>query len=154
MDALVQRHEVDAALDPVTESRELVALFVSRARGGEAGCFGLEHRAHLGDPREIADIDAGDEHTATRKDLDQLLLREPAERLAHRRPSDAKALDESPLVDQRTRRQLQRDDQVADRDVGALGKRGSLQCGGQHNRYITHILTTARLVFPSPNPEV
>ena len=50
-------------------------------------------------PREVAHIDAGHEHAATGEDLDQLLLREAPQRLAHRCSPDAEGLDQLPLVD-------------------------------------------------------
>ena len=105
VDALVEAHEVDAAAaDLLGQPPELRALLVGRPLGGAAGSLRLERLAHLGDVREVADVDAGDEHPAAREHLDELLLGEPAQRLADGSPADAEALHEPPLVDERTRR--------------------------------------------------
>ncbi len=60
---------------------------------------------------------------AARVDLDEPLLREPAERLAHRRPADAELRRQRRLADRRARRQLERDDQLADREVRLVRER-------------------------------
>jgi len=93
---------------------------------------------------EIPHVHARHEHAAAGEDLDELLLREAAQRLAHRRPADAEALDERPLVDQGSRGKLKGDDQLADRDVGAVGERGSL-----HRALHTDILLICRWLPPA-----
>ncbi len=107
MDALVDVHQVGAPHDRAAELGELVALVLGRALGGEARRLRLERLAHLGDARKVAYVDIRDEHAAARKHLDQLLVCQPAERFAHRRTTDAEPLDERPLVDHGTRRQLE-----------------------------------------------
>ena len=90
------------------------------ALGREPRRLALEHEPHLGEPRDVADVDAGDEDPAPRKDLDELLAGEVAERLADRRPPHAEPLHQLALADDRARRELERDDQLADRVVRAV----------------------------------
>ena len=104
VDPLVEAHEVGAARDLVAERGELVALLVGRALGGEPGGLGLERGAHLRDAGEVAHVDAGHEHAAAGEDLDELLLREPPQRLPDRRAAEAEVWRiSSPLVDHRSR---------------------------------------------------
>ena len=77
------------------------------ALGGEPRRLGLERGRTSRDAGEIAHVDARHEHAAAREDLDELLLREPAQRLPHRRAPDAELLDQLPLVDQRARCELE-----------------------------------------------
>ena len=107
MDSFVEPHQVRATLDLVAEVGEPVPLLVGCALGGEPCGFGLERGTHLRDACQIPDVDAGHEHAAAGEDLDELLLREPAQRLPHRRPAEAEPLHQLPLVDHRPGRELE-----------------------------------------------
>ena len=107
VDLLVEPHQVGAALDPAAERGELVALLVGRTLRREAGRLRLEGEPHLRDPREVADVDVRHEHAAAREHLHELLLREPAQRLPHGRPSEAEPLHQLALVDHRPGRKLE-----------------------------------------------
>ena len=114
-----------------TASSSSSALISSRSdpRGplrGEPRRLGLEHRPHLAEPREVADVDRRHEHAAPRVDLDEPLEREPAQRLPHRRAADAEPRGQLGLLDRGARRELQRDDQLAQRVVGPVGERRDL----------------------------
>src|SRR5262245_17016814 len=90
------------------------------ALGGEARSSALEHHAHLRQRGEVAHLDARDEHAAPGMHLDEVLPRELAQRLAHRCAADLEPRHQRPLVDERTGRQLERHDQLADPVVGAI----------------------------------
>ena len=95
VDALV---EVDQAALVARRPRELgeqrpasarsaaVRRSAASARGGR-----LERAPHLGQAGQVADVDRRDEHAAAREDLHQPLVRERAQRLADRRPAEARA---------------------------------------------------------------
>ena len=74
---------------------------------------------------EIAHVHLRHEDAAPREHLDEALLREPAERLPHRRAPDAELLGQLGLADDGAGRQLERDDQLANRVVRAVGERHS-----------------------------
>ena len=90
--------------------------------------------------REVADVDRRDDDAAPRIDLDELLLRERAQRLAHRRAPEAEPLHQLALADRGTRRELEGDDQLPDAVVRPLterqrrvgrGCKDGARCGGQ-----------------------
>ena len=80
VDALVEIHQVAVVPPPSgPEHREQVAQLVEVDLGRPLGCkprgLGLEHRAHLAEPGEIAHVDGGHEDAAPREHLDEPLLR-------------------------------------------------------------------------------
>ena len=82
---------------------DLVQIGLRRPLRRQPRGLGLEHRAHLAEPREVAHVDGRDEDPAPRIDLDEPLLREPAQRLAHRRAADAEPRRQLRLVAPRSR---------------------------------------------------
>ena len=122
LDERVVRAAVDVPVDPLVEldQRPLVAavgdarqlgeertgdLAVVRARalGREAGREALEHDPGLGERGEVADVDRRDDDAAPGIDLDELLLRERPQRLAHRRAPEPEPLHQLALADRRAR---------------------------------------------------
>ena len=115
LEQVVVRGGVDRAMDPLVEAHQVAAAarsrspraasssrsLVGRALGGEPRGLRLECGAHLRDAGEVAHVDAGHEHPAAREDLDELLLGEPPQRLPDGGPSDAEALHQLSLVDER-----------------------------------------------------
>ena len=114
LEEVVVRRAVDGAVDPLVEAHQLAAAGVELGEQARASssrsasvarsaasraASGSSTAAHLGEARELAHVDAGHEHPAARVDLDEPLLGEPPERLAHRRPADLEPLDQLPLVD-------------------------------------------------------
>ena len=105
---------------------------LGRTFRGETGRLRLEHGPDLAEPRQVTDVDGRDHHSAPRVDLDQLLLREPTQRLAHGRAADPEPLDELRLLHQRSGRELQRHDQLAKLEVRLVGeRRGPAEPGAQ-----------------------
>ncbi len=99
------------------------AVGVVRALGREPRSEALEPDPGLGEQRQVADVDGRDDDAAARVHLDELLLREGAERLAHRCPPEPEPLHQLPLADRCAGGELERDDQLTDRVGGALGER-------------------------------
>ena len=91
--------------------------------GREPRRLALEHEPHLGKTRDVPDVDPGDEDPATREHLDELLPGEVAERLAHRCPPHPEPFHQLALAHDRPGRELERDDQLADRVVRPVGER-------------------------------
>ena len=83
-------------------ARDLAVVGV-RALGGEARGEALERDPRLGQQREVADVDGRDDDAAAGVDLDELLLRERAERLAHRRAAEPEPLHQLALADRGAR---------------------------------------------------
>ena len=134
LDERVVRAAVDVAVDALVEldQRPLVA------GRGDAGQLGEERARDRRGPRrsrarrrsraaklssasrasesdgEVADVDRRDDDAAARVDLDELLLRERAQRLAHRRAPEPEPLHQLALADRRAGRELERDDQLTD----------------------------------------
>ena len=108
VDPLVEIHELArAGVELVEEAREHVAVGAGRALGGEACGLGLEHEPHLGEPGELANVDAGDEHAAARIDLDEPFLGQAPERLADGCSTDPEPLDQLAFVDHRAGGELE-----------------------------------------------
>ena len=108
MTPLVELHQFAAArLELREQPGEGVAVGLGRPLGCEARRLGLEHEPHLREPRQLAYVDARHEHAPARVHLDEPLVGESPEGLADRRPPDPEPLDQLPLVDQRTRSQLE-----------------------------------------------
>ena len=101
---------------------QLGALGVGDPLGGAVRGVPLELRAHVGDVREVGDVDLRGERAAAREHRDEVLEREPLDRLAHRRAAHLELAAEQVLVDRRARRDPQRDDPVAQLDVRAIGQ--------------------------------
>src|SRR5665213_602563 len=156
LEQVVVRGAIHGAVNPLVELHQLAIVATARGElleqlddlrpvgvgrplGGEPCGLWLEHRAHLGEARELAHVDAGHEHPPPRIDLDEPFLGQPAERLAHRCSPDSEPLHQLPLVDHGTRSELERDDQVADRVVRLLGQRDGLD-RARHS----HILVISR----------
>ena len=68
-------------------------------------------------------VDARHEHPASREHVDELLAGEVAERLAHRRPPEAEPPISSRSLTTDARREVERDDPLADRVVRLVGER-------------------------------
>ena len=92
---------VDVAVDPLVEIDQRALVVLARRllelveqHGTLSAVFGrrpvccqprgerLEHEAHFGQTREVADVDAGDEDAPPREHLDELFPGERAERFA------------------------------------------------------------------------
>ena len=120
-----------SSCSPVREVRELVEQAVDlgsvglgrAARRRVALRTRLERRPHLREAAEILDLDARDEHPATRVHVDEPLVGEALECLTNRRPAGRETLHQRPLTDDRARLELERDDQLTDRKVRALALR-------------------------------
>ena len=110
-------------VEPVEQVVDLGAVGLGEPFGGESRADGLERGPYLGEAAEILDLDARDEHPATRVHVHEPLVREALERLANRRPTGLESLHQCPLADDRARLELERDDQLADREIGALALR-------------------------------
>ena len=116
---VLEGHAARLAAERATEDdqRELALVVRGCALGGEAGGVSLQDLADLRQAREVADVDARHEHPAAWIDLDELRLNEHPYGLADRCPSHAELLHQLRLVQDRTRRKLERDDHVPDRVV-------------------------------------
>ena len=142
LDERVVRAAVDVAVDALVEldqrplvarvgdagqlgeerARDLAVVGV-RALGGEARGEALERDPRLREQREVADVDGRDDDAAPGIDLDELLLRERAQRLAHGRAPEPEPLHQLALADRGARRELEGDDQLTDAVVGLLAER-------------------------------
>jgi hypothetical protein len=71
------------------------------------------------------DVDAADEGGVLRKDVDQPFLAQLDQRIAHRCLADAEALGQLGPRQHRARRQLQRQDALAQRVVGSAARPGA-----------------------------
>ncbi len=111
-------------MSSIVVSRSTIGGALGRETCGEA----LEHGAHLREHSEIEHVHVRDEDAAPRVDLDQALALEPLERLPHRRSPDAEPLLQLPFADDRAGCELERDDELADREVRAVAER--LRLGG------------------------
>ena len=100
-----------------------LAVVGVRTLGGEARSEALERDSRFREEREVADVDRGDDDAAPRIDLDELLLRERAQRLPHRCAPESEPLHQLALADRGTRCELEGDDQLPDAVVGALTER-------------------------------
>ena len=105
-----------------TSASSSLALVGREALGGAARGVPLELHAHVGDRREVGDVDLRGEGAAARIDRDEALERQALDRLAHRRAAHLELAPERVLVDRRARRDGQRDDAVAQLGVGAIGE--------------------------------
>ena len=131
---------VGTAVDPLVEGDQLPLVAQRRVElgqqrvdrdevgvgsslGREARALGLEDAANLGEAREVARVDAGDEDAAAREDLDETVVLQHPEGVADRRPPEIDALDQVTLVDRAAGPQLERDDQLADAKVRLVGER-------------------------------
>jgi hypothetical protein len=117
---------------------ELVALRRRQPLRRPVGRVALELDPHVGDVREVGDVDLGRERAAPRIDGDEVLEREALDRLAQRRPPDREVAPDRLLVDRRARRDRERDDLVAQLHVGAVGEqtaRSRPRPGGSTHRY-------------------
>ena len=109
---------------------------------------------HLAEAREISHVDGRDEHAAAGIDLDELLLRQPAQGLAHGRATDPEALDQLRARSRsRARRKLQRDDQLADREVRLVGERRPSPAGGIRGRAMPALATEIYYSYPRVDRE-
>jgi formate--tetrahydrofolate ligase len=144
LEKVVVSTAVDRAVDALIEiDQRLVVARLARAEliqqlaqsikiklrgplGRQARRLGLEHRPNLAEARQISHVDGRDEDAAAGIDLDELLLRQATEGLAHGGATDLEALDQLPFVHDRARRKLERDDQLANRKERLIGKRQAL----------------------------
>ena len=81
-----------------------------RPLSGEPNREHFQLDANLENFLQVAHIQVGDDHAASRQDDDQIFERQPLQRLTDRRPTQAELGDQPGFVDQRGRRKLQRDD--------------------------------------------
>ena len=132
VDALVEAHvgvDPERALDRDelgVEPRGARAVGVGHAPGRQPRRLRLELRAHLGDVDDVGRVDVRDVGARARADLDEALEREPLDRLAERRPAEAEVAHELLLAQRGPRREAQRDDEVAHRDVGPIGDQAAV----------------------------
>ena len=109
-------------VDPGQQPLELLPTGGREALRRAVGGVALELLAHVGDVREVGDVDLGGERPAAREHRDEVLEREPLDRLAHRRAAHVELAAERVLVDRRAGGDAQRDDAVPQRRVGAVGE--------------------------------
>jgi hypothetical protein len=108
---------------------ELAPVVLGRPLGREARRISLEQLTDLGQAGEVADVDARHEHPAAGEDLDEVRLCEHPHRLADRGATHAELLHQLRLVQNCARRQLEGDDHVPNRVVGAVGERTAVGPG-------------------------
>ena len=126
--ARVERHQrrdvvaALAALQLVQQLLELGPLRRGDALGGTIGGVALQLHPHVGDVGQVGDVDLRGERPAAREHRDQVLQRQPLDRLAHRRAPDAQLAPEHVLVDRRPGRDPQRHDPVAQIVVRPIGQ--------------------------------
>ena len=144
VDLGVQTHErvgVAAALARVDlgdERVELLALIGRQALGGAPRRVPFELDAHVGDRREVGDVDLRGEGAAARIDRDEALERQALDRLAHRSATHLELAPERVLVDRRARRDGQGDDTVAQLGVGTIGEQLAGDRNGRVGAFIDH----------------
>ena len=110
-------------LELVEECGCFVSFSGRRTLGGEPTRERFERAAHLGQRSQIPDIDARDEDSLARVDIHQALLRQPPQRLAHRRATKAEPRHQLGLAYERAWLELQRDDQVTEPEVRLIAER-------------------------------
>ena len=127
VDPLVHPHErflragAVERLDLAHERLGLRACLGVEPEGGQLGRVPLELGAHLGDVLDVGGLDRTDEGAAPGLHLDEVLEREPLDRLAQRRAADADVLHQLVLPQHGARREMKRHDPVTQVDVRALG---------------------------------
>jgi hypothetical protein len=89
------------------------------------GRVALELGAHGGDVDDVGRLDGGDERAAPRLHGNEVLEREPLDRLAQRGAADLELAHQLVLAQHGARRQAQRDDPVAQLVVRALGEQAA-----------------------------
>jgi len=168
----VARGLVDLSVDPLVHPHQLALVHRAARRqgreqlvqgaaiGGGAALRGeprrvaFEHNANLGDAREVGDLDVGDERAAMRHALHELLVGQPLQRLADRRATDRQLLLQARLVDHRAGSEVERDDAVADPQVGLLALRAGGEPGQRDGRPRRRFLLMDPRSHPSGRPLV
>src|SRR5260221_2100062 len=117
-------------LHPGGDLGETGALDFGRPPRRTARDQALELAPHLEQPQLGLDVDLGDQDAAARHDHHEALARQALDRLANRRAADLEPLAEHRLGDHRPGCQLEGDDLLLDRAVGAVGHRLVGQFGG------------------------
>ena len=85
---------------------------------GQARGEGLHLLAHLGQRRQVARVEGGDEHASAWVDVDEALMGQGAQCLPDRCPSQAESLLQFGLAEHGARRELEGDDECPNVPVG------------------------------------
>ena len=122
---LHQRLEVVGAaalMELLEQPAELLALGVGDPLRRPIRRVAFELGPHVGDMGEIRDVDVRGERAAPREHRDQVLEREPLDRLPHGGAAHLELAADQVLVDRSARRDSQRDEPVPQLAVGAVGE--------------------------------
>jgi hypothetical protein len=145
----------ERAARTLRERAQRFALRAPGALGGQPRCETFELDAQLEDLLQVRGVELGDERAAPGEDHDEVLPGQASQGAAHGSQTHSQLGCERGLVDDRARRQLERDDARPDARVGDVAERvgrvpspltrdarrsGSWRAGGR-------ILRTSRLKF-------
>ncbi|SOY64549.1 hypothetical protein CBM2585_B20058 [Cupriavidus taiwanensis] len=107
----------------------MLALLGRRPAGGATADQAFNFAAGLEQAQLPADVDRRDQQAALRQHHDQVLARQPLDRLANGRAPDAGHFAQLQLGHRAARRQLQRHDGLLDLLVGQVGQLAALAGG-------------------------
>src|SRR2546430_720067 len=128
VNSLVELHEVALVGDIATREqldqlRKRLAIGAAQLLGRQPRGVGFDDDPHLGDARQVGDVDVSDERPSMRYGLDEILAGQALQRLPDRRPPDLQLLAQPRLVDDGPWRHLQAHDALEDAGVSLLALR-------------------------------